>query len=220
MSSLGNLEPRSRPMLELRRLSHAAVVATTYLDSDTDEDPQSLDDSRDEARREGYEHGYAEGLAKAAVEAVTLREEQLIRIEHAVRSLNKAFSDLLEAQGRLLEEIQVGAPNLAFQLVEQLLGRELELSKSPGREAVARALAFDNSGARAIVRMNPADLETIGNLSDFTKTREIELIPDAAVEVGGAIAEVDNSLFDARLSTALERVRQVIGSTHGLEESQ
>lgn len=220
MSSLGNLEPRSRPMLELRRLSHAAVVTTTYLDRNTDEEPQSLEESRDEARREGYEHGYAEGLAKAAVDAAALREEHTIRIENGVSALNKLISDFEDAHRQLLQEIQAAAPKLVFQLVEQLLGRELELSKSPGKEAIARALAFDSSEGKAKVRLNPADLETISDLSEFNRTREIELIADSSVEVGGAIAEVDNSVFDARLSTALERVRQVIGSTRELGDQK
>lgn len=220
MSSLGNFESRSRPMLELRRLTQAAIVTTTYLDRNLDEEPVSLQESRDEARREGYEHGYAEGLAKAAIEAASMREEQIIRIDNAVSSLLSAVSTLVGAQKEFMDEIQFAAPKLAFSLVEQLLGRELELSKNPGREAVIRALSFDDSDARARVRLNPVDLETIGDIADLTQIREVELIADPLIEVGGAIAEIDDSVFDARLSTALERVRQAIGSSQSIGRQQ
>lgn len=212
MSSFGNTEPRGKSITELRRLNHFPVVSTAYTGRSADKEPHFLEEFPDPVG-EGYRHGYEEGLAKALSEAETIKESQSAMIGASLDALKNAVLELKRAQRELLAEIQSSVPNFAFELLENILARELELAKNPGRDAVIRALSLDDSLASAKIRLNPSDLKIIGDLTDVIGSREVELIEDASVESGGAVAEIGDSIYDASLSSALERVHQVIVGT-------
>ena len=113
-------------------------------------------------------------------------------------------------------EMRTTIPMVAFNLLERLLGRELELAVNPGRDAVARAMSLDDSDLTAVIRLNPRDLEKLGEISDLTSGREVSLIPDSGVEPGGALVDLGGATVDAQIGAALERVRNVLVSSSGL----
>lgn len=217
MSIYNHSDPRTRPMSELRRLSHSAVVTTAYVGRKAEIDPQSIDLRRDQAVREGYEDGYADGLAKAAVEAAAAREEESRRAEVAFSALSRALNQLQGAEKVMRAEIQQAAPKLAFELVKELLAREVELATNPGRDAVVRALALDEGSQSATLRLNPNDIETLGEIADVTLGREVCIIGDSDIERGGALVEIGNATLDAQLGPALDRVRRVLLGPDGIE---
>lgn len=209
MSIFANGEPRGKSITELRRLNHSSVVSIAYDDRSMDKYAELIHEVPD-AIAQGYQHGYSEGLEKAIAEVEAIKQQQSARVMSSVEALANAVVELKQAQRELLAEIQNSVPNLAFELLENILARELELTKNPGREAVIRALSLDDSMASARIRLNPEDLKIIGDLAEAVGSREVELIEDPSIESGGAVAEIGESLYDARLSSALERIHQVI----------
>lgn len=193
---------------ELRRLAHSSAVPTTYASRDTEEELMEVRHAT--AERQGYEDGYAEGVKRALVEADRTKGEESRRVETVLAALAQAIIDVREADLRLRSEIQRSAPRLAFALVEQLFARELELTLNPGREAIIRTLAFDEGTLPATVRMNPEDVDKLGEISDLDFGRKVLVVPDPAVEVGGVLVEIGSTTLDGQLNTALERVRKVL----------
>ncbi|TAN30980.1 hypothetical protein EPN29_13995 [bacterium] len=207
MTIFGQSDAQNKRLLELRRLNHAVAVTTAYQRRGSQVD---LEAEHSEAVREGYEDGYADGLAKAAIESAALRDAESRRVEVAFAALSKALAEVHEIGTRLRTEVQTTVPKLAFSLLEELLGREAGLAANPGRDAIARALALDGGNQPAIVRMNPADVETLGDVSEISPGRELCLVADPSIKCGGALVEVGRSTLDAQLDSALERVRQVL----------
>jgi flagellar assembly protein FliH len=174
---------------------------------------ESLDSFRARAVRDGYEDGYADGQARAAAEAERERGVVASRVDAAISSLESAVRDaqMLDAQRRA--ELQSTASELAFSLLEELLARELALSSNPGRDAITRALELDKGTEPATVRLNPHDLDALGEFSDLASGRQVNLVADSSVDPGGALVEIGRSTLDGRLGTALERVRDVLVGT-------
>ena len=56
-------------------------------------------------------------------------------------------------------------------------------------------------------------LATLGGFAASGLGREVCVVPDPAVEPGGALVEIGKATLDGQLSTALERVRQVLLDT-------
>lgn len=193
---------------ELRRLVHQPAVPTTYASRDTEADLMEV--RQGAADRQGYEDGYAEGMARALADAARIKVEESRRVETALAALTQALIDVGEEDLRLRTEIQRTAPRLAFALLEQLLVRELELTANPGREAIIRTLAFDEGTLPAKVRMNPEDVNKLGEISDLNLGRKILVIPDPAIVAGGVLVEIGNTTLDGQMNTALERVRKVL----------
>lgn len=217
MSTSKRVDPLTLPTRGLRRLAHLPAVPITYASRDTEE--ESMEIRHAVAERQGYEDGYAKGLERALADTERARGEESLRVEMALALLARAVTDAHEAGVRLRNEIQASAPKLAFALVEELLARELELTLNPGREAIIRTLALDEGTLPAMVRMNPADVENLGEISEFGLGREILVVADPAIETGGVLVEIGNTTLDGQLNTALERVRKVLFGSVKLEAS-
>jgi flagellar assembly protein FliH len=186
----------------------ATVVPITYANRDAT--IESLESFRARAVRDGYEDGYADGQARATAEAEREHGTLVSRVEVAITSLEGAVrgAQMLDAERRA--ELQATASELAFTLLEELLAREIALSANPGRDAITRALELDKGTEPATVRLNPRDLDALGEFADLARGRELSLVADSSVDPGGALVEIGRSTLDGRLRTALERVRGVL----------
>jgi flagellar assembly protein FliH len=174
-------------------------------------------DNADRASAAAYEAGYADGRREAEREAREAERATLARVERAVSALQRSTDAARSAYQERAAELERVVPKFAFELLEALFGREAELAVNPGREAIARALALDESTLPAIARLSPDDAAVIGELADLAPARELTVVADPTVEPGGALVEIGATTIDSQLSPALERVRAVIaGRTAGV----
>jgi flagellar assembly protein FliH len=95
-------------------------------------------------------------------------------------------------------------------LVEDLLGRELELATSPGLDAVRRALTLCPTDAPVVVRLHPDDLAEIPAEALAALPESVSVVGDQRVERAGAVAETGSQRVDAQIGAALERVQAVL----------
>jgi flagellar assembly protein FliH len=108
-----------------------------------------------------------------------------------------------------VEDLQDQLVEAAFALAEFVIGRELATATEPGRDAVARALAFAPPGRGAAVRLNPADAATLPGTATVAG-RDIVVVADPAIAPGDAIVECEASTIESRLDAAMERARQAL----------
>jgi flagellar assembly protein FliH len=198
-------DPAVTPTRALRRLGHLPAVPTTYASRDLD--ISALDALAEAAKHRGYDAGYAEGSAAAAGDAARAREAETLRATKALAALTQAVAEVREIERGLRDEVRESVPRFAFTILEALLAREEQLSVHPARAAIERALTLDEGTQPVTVRLNPADVDTIG---DIALSRQVCVVADAAVASGGALVEVAEATLDGQLSSALERVKRVL----------
>jgi flagellar assembly protein FliH len=163
----------------------------------------------------GYEHGHragmAEGLAAGRAAAAAESAATVTRLEALGASLAEAAADLRRRQALELAGLEDALARAAVDLASAVVGRELEVSASPGADALARALALVPAGSTAVARLHPADAAVVGGApwGDHA-SGSLTMIPDPAVEPGGCILEVGESRIDAQLGPALDRVRAAL----------
>jgi len=158
----------------------------------------------------GYDAGYADGQRDAEAAARDAERESVALLDNAVTALGRSVDAARSAYEERSAQLESAVPRFAFELLEVLFGRESVLAVDPGREAVARALALDESSLPAIARLSPGDADTIGQLADLAPSRPLTVVADPTVEPGGAKVEIGSTTIDSQLSRALERVRAVI----------
>ncbi|MDP9459372.1 MAG: FliH/SctL family protein [Actinomycetota bacterium] len=112
----------------------------------------------------------------------------------------------------MAEEIRETILGTVLTLVEDLLGRELQLAGSPVLDAIRRALTLCPSDSPALVRIHPDDLAEIapGELAALPDT--VRVVADPSIERTGAVAETGSRRIDAQLQAALERVQAVLST--------
>lgn len=176
--------------------------------------------TRAAARAEGYAAGWAEGRRVAAAAAARETDERRAELDD-MRAVAAERQDLLlvalrsavdraEAELRARQaDLGIAAVDLALDLVETFLGRELDLAREPGLDAVRRAVAAVETDVRIVVRLHPDDLATLH--PDAEVDPRVTLLADPALARGDAIAETDDRIVDATVAAALQRVRAVVG---------
>lgn len=188
-------------------------------------------DEREVARATGYADGWAHGrqdAVAAQAEQLVRDEEERRRLEAALAAQTQVACDALDRAVRHLESRTV--PTLdevadvvlegIVHLAEAVLGAELSVLDDAGRLALRRALAPLPDDGRVAVRMNPQDLEVVraAGANDVTSAgtqriegHEVELVPDASLGRGEAVADLGAARVDARLGAALRRAVAAAG---------
>jgi flagellar assembly protein FliH len=186
---------------------------------------------------DGYRAGMAEGLAAARAAMAAESATATARLEALGRALGDAGDDLRRRQALDLTDLEDTLARTAVDLASAIIGRELQISASPGADALARALALVPAGSMAVARLHPADAAVLAEAEAGATTgvagsgaaggigevaggylaargsstpASVTIIADPAVEPGGCILEVGESRIDAQLGPALDRVRAAL----------
>ena len=155
----------------------------------------------DQLVSEAYEAGFSEGAGAAEI---ALRDALAAVLDGLDRSVGQ-----LDAARRAWGEMGPDdAISLAIDLAEMILMREVASSGTAGRDALRRCFAELEVGERATIRLNPDDLESLGLVDDLRAERSFELVGDPTIDSGDAVADLGGGSVDARIRSALDRVRQ------------
>lgn len=173
-------------------------------------DPLAIEAIKEQAHEEGLRLGYEEGMQLAQQEMRAYAEGMQAEYESALGALFSAVEDLRSRQTDSLHHVADQTALLALQIAEVVLERELTTAENPGRDAIARALPLVPEDGNVRVKLNPADMHQLGDVSDLLPGRQVEILGDASVGVGGAIVSVGATQIDAQVDTALERVKHVL----------
>jgi flagellar assembly protein FliH len=163
-----------------------------------------------DARQEGYQEGYQAALGEIAAAEATGRSAQLRRVAD---SLVAAAGQLAEARVQAVQLGAVEAAELAYQLAEAFLQRELTIGQ-PVLDAVTRALGLVPDGEDLIVRLHPGDAIDPAELAALAPDVSMRIVPDPKVEPGGCVVVAGPCRVDAQIGAALARARQVLSELY------
>ena len=171
------------------------------------------------ARATGHAAGYLEGLrAGAAVAKERAEENEIVvaqaadrtraRIDAAVAALARAADALERRTLPLLGEVQTAIADAAVDIAEAVIGHELSCGDASARSALGRALGGVDVERVIAIRLNPDDLADL--TSSSAAATAVTLVADATLSRGDAVTEFDEGFLDARIGSALERVRSAL----------
>jgi len=176
------------------------------------------------AHAAGFAAGWAAG-ARAAAEAIAADRERQSQ-EHiareaerdaataaAIKALDSATQQWQSRALPVLEEARRSVYAAALDLAAAVLQREVEPSSDSARALLARALELPIDASPTVLRLHPDDLLHVNLLVQSGQVdvpAGMALVADSRLNPGDAITEHENGALDARISTALERARDVL----------
>jgi flagellar assembly protein FliH len=176
--------------------------------------------TREAGRAQGFAAGWADGRrgsleGVAASHQAQLRafDEQSRRVVAGQQSASAALSTMLRnVEGsvqQLNEALAAQAVELALQIAEAVLGRELTTIDDPAADAIRRAVSEVPVDVSLTVRLHPSDRAGLDD--SVLADRMVSYVSDASLSRGDAVVETETGLVDARVGLALARVREVLG---------
>jgi flagellar assembly protein FliH len=173
---------------------------------------------RRDAELRGYAAGYAAGARRAermlderrtALETAARQQRELAATAEAQRSmrLDRVVAALEARLEPTLDAARATLVASAVELAEALIGRELADDELSARAIAARVAAADEERVVTRVRVHPAE---VSDVALMLTGRALEVVGDAGLARGDAIAELPQGFLDARISTALARVRRAL----------
>lgn len=161
----------------------------------------------------GYDAGWASGMeasiAAAEAEQLAATRALIARLTSVVAAAERGIQDALSGVSAIADATAKVTSAAAFSVAEAIVGRELVLATDPGRDAVARALAISPEGADLTLRLHPDDAAAL-EAGAVPASSAITIVPDPSIAVGDCVIDAGWTRVDARISSALERVRAVL----------
>ncbi len=193
-------------------MDHASA-SSVFKGADAGLMQQSFGLVSEEKVREAFEQGIEEGSRRTTEllqdqysERIT---QECMRIGQVLASIQKTLSSQSIQSEQALFAFALG---VAEHIVRREVSQDKEILMNIMKDGIRKIVGVE----RMTVRLNPADLtyiqenkHTIQSVSD--SLREITFEPDASVEQGGCTIESDIGNVDARISTQLEQVKELIG---------
>ena len=162
-----------------------------------------------EAEHRGYEAGLERGLADARA-----------RTEQAVEAFAAAQRSVAEMHDRYVAEAEAAAVDLAFQIAEKVLAATIASDREVVLGVVSGALLRTTDRDHLVLEVNPGDFELVRDSASELAARlgginRMEVVSERRVEPGGCVVRTEAGEIDARVSSQLERVRQLLAEARG-----
>lgn len=195
---------RARAILQEAQERALAIVdeAQARAERMIDEAASSSAALREQARQAGHDSGYAEGLGAA--------QEQTADSVAALRTV----VETAQAERRaLIEAAEPEIVRLAMTVAARVVHREIETDPRVVVDVARAAIARLADKETMVVRVNPADLETMRASREELfagDSRQIRFVGDLRVDRGGVVIDTEAGSVDAKIEHQLREARKVL----------
>ncbi len=214
MSSSRQGARRQAPSRIWRGLDSDRVPAAAFaveLPNEVRGSQTSVPERIEAARAEAYRQGHAAAVAEIAASA---EGERRARLNQLAEAITVAARSVAEQRHASVSVAEVEVVELAMELAEAVVQRELAVSRSAATDALERALGLVPSGEDLVVRLNPDDVIDPADLQVLVPDRRVLVVADAGVEIGGCVVDAGPCHVDAQIGPALARARAMIERLH------
>jgi flagellar assembly protein FliH len=172
------------------------------------------------ARAAGYAAGWSQG-AQAAQEAIRREvddhrarltaglEAERETLRAAAAALHEAAAQLRDVTAPAVEQHVDTVLSAALQLAEAVLTHEPLAARSPGRDAIRRAMTAAPEVHAIRIRLCPQD---VAALQDTDLPDGLSVVADVGLQPGDSVLEHGAGSVEVLLQAALQRARAVLES--------
>lgn len=160
---------------------------------------------RQAAQQQGHQEGFEAGMAEG-------REQGMLETSERNEQLKGEFVELVLARRKVLAAIEPEVVKLTVDVAEKIIGMELATGRDVITGIVRQALATLKERDEIVIRVNPAEVDTVkASQAAFEAMIEglkrFEVVADGAMDAGSCAIETNLGNVDARVATQLEAVR-------------
>lgn len=158
----------------------------------------------EQAYNQGYSQGYNEIKNK-------LEQEY----QQKIQELQKEIQNILNLKENLVKEIEKDIVELAIKVAEKVINKKIEEEPELVSNYLLELLPKIEQAKNITIWINPNEIEYVKLSKEKFKNLvenvdNINIAPDSRIEKGGCIIETNFGKIDARISTKLEVLKEII----------
>jgi flagellar biosynthesis/type III secretory pathway protein FliH len=138
------------------------------------------------------------------------------RLADACQAIENAAEGLEQASAGLLASCNSHIAHLAVEIAARILARQISQNDYNIENIVAEAIAPVPAGKQTILRLNPADIETlnknIGRIPDLA-ARNLQLVPDSAVGPAQCVLETPDGIIEYLIEEHLKQIESALAGS-------
>jgi flagellar assembly protein FliH len=140
--------------------------------------------------------------------------------QQALEAFTAAERSMAEMHDRYVAEAEAAAVDLAFQIAEKVIGATVASDREAVLGVVSGALLRTTDRDHLVLEVNPGDFDLVRESASELAARlgginRMEVVSERRVEAGGCVVRTEAGEIDARVSSQLERVRQLLAEAGG-----
>jgi flagellar assembly protein FliH len=156
----------------------------------------------EERVRLAHDAGFREGREQG-------RNQAAQQVQPVMERLTRSIEDLAGLRSRLRHDAEADLVTLALAVARRVLRRELSVDAEAIRGVAMAALEKLDGQEISRVRVHPAHAaEVTACLRRTTSGGSVEVVPDAARELGSVVFETERGSLDASVDTQLEEIER------------
>lgn len=158
-----------------------------------------------------------EEVARIREHAAELEERRASDVARALRALDQAAKELEQRATPSIEHLEDTVIDMAVAIAQAVLGHELRRRNDRVIiQAMARILALVPTNEPVTLRLAPEDHATLAVhevIESLSIARSITVVAAPELKPGDVIATCAATEIDARVEPALDRIRELLGSS-------
>lgn len=187
--------------LPWRHMDREKPAADTPTKGPSEPDPE-LARQTEERVRQAHAAGFQEGREQG-------RNQAAQQVQPVMERLTRSIEDLAGLRSRLRHEAEADLVTLALAIARRVLRRELSVDPEAIRGVALAALEKLDQQEISRVRVHPAHAaELSACLRRSSSGAAVEVVPEAARELGFVIFETERGSLDASVDTQLQEIER------------
>jgi|GEM_PF-1765349 len=183
----------------------SAPAALETLIEKTNIDEDSLQLLKNQAREEGFKQGYEDGQKKAEMHSEKQINEQCAGIQELLRTLPQAIADNRQ-------QLEQEVADIVLAITQQFFIHQ-QHDKESIVQIVSQAINQLNDKQNIEIALHPGDLALLkqGQVKiDFSQFKNLRIVPDDSLKLGGCIIRSEHGLFDVSIERQIERLKHAL----------
>jgi len=178
----------------------------------------SIEDARIEVQS-AYDNGFKDGQEST----IAIYESEISHYKDMILSIESVIENLKKSYLKEINKFEEKLIDTSITVSEYVLEKEISLDNNSIINTVKRVLEELQDEKVFQIQMHPNDYQTLLKLKSklFTNqavAKSVELIIDSKVEEGGAIIISSAGTIDARISSQLNKIKQMLVESLAIKE--